>query len=64
MYIYIYSIYIYIYISPHKRSFRGLAVLLEDQIPDTGPKSVRGNWRLWSPVVSRSLPPFKIWTRQ
>ena len=35
---------------------RVLAALVEDQICNTGPTSVRGNWPLWSPVVSRGIP--------
>ena len=36
-----------------------LAVLVEESIPAAGPKSVRGNWPLWPPGVSRGIPPLQ-----
>ena len=33
-----------------------LAALVEDEIQDNVPKYVRGNWHLWSPMVSRGVP--------
>ena len=49
---YIYKKYI-TNVSPNKRGFK---VLLKDQVLYLGPKSVRGNWILWSSVVSRGPP--------
>ena len=42
--------------SLNKRSFRGLGGVGRGIDSVGGPKSVRGNWRLWFPVVSRGLP--------
>ena len=41
--------------SPNKRSFRGLGGVGRGLDSVTAPKSVRGKWPLWSPVVSRGL---------
>ena len=34
-----------------------LEALVEDYVPYPRPKSVRGNWPLWSPMVSSGPPP-------
>ena len=38
-----------------QRSFGGLGGVVRRLDSVTGPKSVCGNWPLWSPVVSRGL---------
>ena len=47
------NIYIYSFIFAKKRSFRGLGGIIRGLDSVTAPKSVRGNWPLWCPVVSR-----------
>ena len=45
------------YFSLNKLSFRGPGGVGRRVDSQDGPKSVRGNWHLWSPVASRGLPP-------
>ena len=50
--------------SPNKRSFMGLGGVVRGLDSLTGPKSVRVNWPLWSPVVSPLWPPVAfLWRR-
>ena len=44
------------HVSPNKQSFRGPGDVARALDSVTMPKSVRGNWPLWSPVVSWGLP--------
>ena len=47
---------LYTFTSPNKLSFRGPGGVGRGLDSVGRPKSVRGNWPLWSPVVSRGLP--------
>ena len=50
-YIYYYDFHYYYY-SPNKRSFRGPGGVVRGLGSVRGPKSVHGNWPLWSPAWS------------